>query len=96
MPYITVKQSPAVHQLSLEEILAGPVDLSKFVIRHAESNTRTYLSQNPPPSLGTVASPETLTQLLEQFAADHSVSTTPSTSPKSPAASGRSTPPSQS
>ena len=72
MPYITVKQSSAVHQLSLEEILAGPVDLSKFVIRHAESNTRTYLSQNPPPSLGTVASPETLTQLLEQFAADHS------------------------
>lgn len=71
MPYITVKQSPAVHQLTLEEILAGPVDLSKFTIAHHESNTRTYCSTNIPPSLSHVASPETLISLLEQFVADH-------------------------
>ena len=71
MPYITVKQSPIVHQLSLEEILAGPVDLSKFTIAHHKSNTRTYCSTNIPPSLSHVASPETLISLLEQFVADH-------------------------
>lgn len=71
MPYITVKQSPAVHLLTLEEILAGPVDLSKFTIAHHESNTRTYCSTNIPPSLSHVASPETLISLLEQFVADH-------------------------
>ena len=71
MPYITVKQSPAVHQITLEEILSGPIDIRQLTIAHQESNTRTYCSDNIPPGLRHITSPETLIALLERFVEAH-------------------------
>jgi retron-type reverse transcriptase len=43
MPYITIKQSPAYHQITFEEMMAGIQDLSKYVFANT-SNTRTYFT----------------------------------------------------
>ena len=45
MPYITVKQSPAYHQITFEEILADIKDLSKYVFSNP-TNTRTYYAKD--------------------------------------------------
>jgi len=44
MPYITIKQPPAYHQISFEEMIAGIDDLSKYVSANT-SNTRTYFTK---------------------------------------------------
>lgn len=41
MPYITLMQSPAYHQLSFEEVLSGNIDI-RGPINKNESNTRTW------------------------------------------------------
>lgn len=43
MPYITLKQSPAFHQITFEEIISGTVDIPSLIAPN-ESNTRTYFS----------------------------------------------------
>lgn len=50
MPYITIKQLPAFHQISFEEILAGVQDLSKF-ISCGTPNTRTFFVDHVNPKL---------------------------------------------
>lgn len=45
MPYITVMQSPIYHQITLEEILSGSVNVNNLAIPN-ENNTRTYFTQN--------------------------------------------------
>lgn len=44
MPYITVSQSPAYHQITFEEIISGEVN-ANCMISSNESNTRTYFSR---------------------------------------------------
>jgi Tfp pilus assembly protein PilP len=41
MPYITIKQLPVYHQISLDDILGGEVDVKKYIIQNTTS-TRTY------------------------------------------------------
>ena len=41
MPYITVKQEPAYYQMSLDDVMAGITDLSKYV-RANTAGTRTF------------------------------------------------------
>ena len=50
MPYITIKQSPAYHQISFEEMMAGVRDLSKYIFANT-SNTRTYFARQVNPRL---------------------------------------------
>ena len=50
MPYITIKQPPAYHQISFDEMMAGVQDLSKFVVANT-SNTRTYFAERVNPKL---------------------------------------------
>ena len=50
MPYITIKQPPAYHQISFEEMMAGVQDLSRYV-RSNTSNTRTYFTDKVNPKL---------------------------------------------
>jgi hypothetical protein len=46
MPYITIKQPPIHHQISIEEILDGVDDLSKYVTPNL-TNTRTHFVERP-------------------------------------------------
>ena len=47
MPYITIKQTRELHQITFEEILAGNVKLPlDDVVNNNESNTRTYYTRN--------------------------------------------------
>ena len=49
MPYVTLPQSPVFQQVSLEEILSGYVDPSRFVpLRNAPSGTRTAFRRELP------------------------------------------------
>lgn len=48
MPYITIKQSPAYHQISFEEIISGKVNVAPMITPNA-TNTRTYFSQRIKP-----------------------------------------------
>ena len=43
MPYITISQSPAYHQITFEEIISGEVN-THCMISSNDSNTRTYYS----------------------------------------------------
>lgn len=45
MTYITLKQSPAFHQISFDEILSGEVDIQKYIIPNSTS-TRTFVSEH--------------------------------------------------
>lgn len=46
MPYITIMQTPAFHQLTFEEVLSGNVDLSRIgLISSNSGNTRTYFAK---------------------------------------------------
>ena len=45
MPYVTMKQSPAYHQLTFEEVLGGAVSTPTMVSKN-ESNTRTWFKMN--------------------------------------------------
>ena len=49
MPYITVAQSPAYHQITFEEIISGAVNMNAMVTSN-ETNTRTYFSRNLRPA----------------------------------------------
>lgn len=49
MPYITVAQSPAYHQITFEEIISGAVNMNAMVNSN-ETNTRTYFSRNLRPA----------------------------------------------
>lgn len=44
MPYVTVMQSPAFHQITFEEVLSGSIDINAIVNTN-EHNTRTYFSK---------------------------------------------------
>lgn len=48
MPYITVMQAPAYHQISFEEIISGEVNMHSMITSN-DSNTRTYFSRNLSP-----------------------------------------------
>ena len=50
MPYITIKQSPAYHQITFEEMIAGVEDLSKYISANT-TNTRTHFTENVNPRL---------------------------------------------
>lgn len=50
MPYITIKQPPAYHQMTFEEIIEGVEDLSKYVMPNV-TNTRTHWVEKPNPKL---------------------------------------------
>lgn len=41
MPYVTIQQSPIYYQLSLDDILAGAVDVSRMIVPNV-TNTRTH------------------------------------------------------
>lgn len=43
MPYITLMQSPAFHQITFDEIISGVVDIPTMILPN-ESNTRTYFA----------------------------------------------------
>lgn len=43
MPYITLMQSPAFHQITFEEIISGAVEIPTMISAN-ESNTRTYFA----------------------------------------------------
>lgn len=45
MVYITVKQPPIYHQMTLEEFLFG-TEIKSYVINHNTTNTRTYVAEN--------------------------------------------------
>lgn len=45
MPYVTIQQSPIYYQLSLDDILAGAVDVSKMIVPNV-TNTRTHYREH--------------------------------------------------
>ena len=49
MVYITVRQSPIYHQMTLEELLFGTTKAP--VINYNETNTRTYVCESVSPKL---------------------------------------------
>lgn len=49
MPYITIMQSPAYHQITFEEIISGEVNMN-VMVNSNETNTRTYFSRNLRPA----------------------------------------------
>lgn len=44
MPYITIRQSPAYHQITFDEIIAGTTNIAPLITSN-ESNTRTHFSE---------------------------------------------------
>ena len=48
MPYITVMQSPAYHQISFEEIISGEVNMQSMITSNS-TNTRTHFAQRLKP-----------------------------------------------
>ena len=48
MPYITIMQSPAYHQISFEEIISGEVNMQSMITSN-NTNTRTHFAQRLKP-----------------------------------------------
>jgi len=70
MPYITIKQPPAYHQISFEEMMAGVKDLSKYVSANT-SNTRTYFTETVNPKLLENTDTMHMISLLSEFNQTH-------------------------
>jgi len=70
MPHITIKQSPAYHQISFEEMMAGVQDLSKYVYQNT-SNTRTYFTERVNPKLLENTDIDYMASLLHSFNQTH-------------------------
>ena len=66
MPYITIKRQPVYRQMTIEDILAGVDDLSKYV-QYNESNTRTYWVDYPNQKLLENTNIERMINLLRVF-----------------------------
>lgn len=74
MPYITIRVSPRTHQVTLEELIAGEVDMSRFFAQPTKfdgSLTRTYYKKYIPMNiLNSVDTDEALNK-LEAFVENH-------------------------
>jgi retron-type reverse transcriptase len=70
LPYITIKQSPSYHQITFEEMMAGVLDLSKYVFANT-SNTRTYFAERVNPKLLENTDIEHMISLLFLFNKTH-------------------------
>jgi retron-type reverse transcriptase len=70
MPYITIKQSPAYHQITFEDMMAGVQDLSKYVFANT-SNTRTHFTERVNPKLLANTDVEQMAALLHAFNQAH-------------------------
>lgn len=66
MPFVTLKQSPAYHQMTLDELLFG-APVQNLVINFNEANTRTFLTASPAQKLLDYAKPWELVGKLEAF-----------------------------
>lgn len=71
MPYITVKQSPATHQITFEEIIAGHIRVQP-VIAHADTNTRTIYAKETPSTLLSDIRVDAMIKSLIDFVAKYS------------------------
>lgn len=69
MPYITVPLSPAYHQITLEEILAGKTFVGP--IRDNANNTRTYYTERDGSEMYDAGTVEFIIQKLEEFVERH-------------------------
>ena len=50
MPYLTMYATPAVHQITVDELLSGTFDISRYRVfpaKHQASNTRTVFLESP-------------------------------------------------
>jgi hypothetical protein len=70
MPYITIKQPPAYHQISFEEMMTGIQDLSKYVYANT-ANTRTHFAESVNPKLLENTDVARMTALLQAFNQTH-------------------------
>ena len=66
MIYITVKQSPRYHQMTLEEFLFGTGD-TPTIITSNETNTKTYVRETLSESFLKLANPDRLVRKLQEF-----------------------------
>lgn len=66
MIYITVKQSPIYHQMTIEELLFG-TNTAPLVINHNETNTRTYVVDHASPKLVNALDADELVNELRAF-----------------------------
>lgn len=69
MIYITVKQKPTYHQISLDELLCDN-DISSYLINKNISNTYTYEVNKTPDKLKKINNTENLISVLEKFNRD--------------------------
>lgn len=70
MPYITIKQQPAYHQITFEQMMAGVQDLSKYVCANT-SNTRTYFTGRVNPKLLENTDVNRMISVLKSFNQTH-------------------------
>lgn len=70
MPYITIKQAPAYHQITFEELIAGVIKMPS-AISNNESNTRTYFAFNLKPNFLEKFDFDKMIAGLEKFAKDN-------------------------
>ena len=66
MPYITLRQSPRYHQMTLDEFLFSPSP-QPYLLTANETNTRTYLADRVPDKLQTIFRPQYAIGLLNEF-----------------------------
>ena len=72
MPYITMMQTPRTHQITLEEILNGEIDVSSFSPEHKEvSGTVTYFRESINEQTVRKFNVPLMIQTLEKFNADN-------------------------
>lgn len=69
MPYITIPQSPIYHQLTLDEILSGAVNLG--IVRTNETNTRTFFTYKRGDKLYKYEDIADIIQTLSRFTAKY-------------------------
>ena len=67
MIYVTVKQNPAFRQMTLEELLFGNPDISKFTVNENTHNTRTYTLNTPSERLVKLCDVDALVRKLIDF-----------------------------
>ena len=67
MIYVTVKASPAVQQMTLEELLFGSPDISRFTVDENTPITRTYTMSEPSERLLKLCDADALTLKLLRF-----------------------------
>ena len=70
MPYITLKQLPIYHQISLDDILGGEVDVKKYIIQNTTS-TRTHFVKEVNKKFLEHFDIPAMVELLKQFNTKH-------------------------